>query len=298
MAGWSRDEVETAVVEYLSRGERATDYEAWAELFTDDAVYVEHSMGVFVGRDAIRRWIVACMGEYSAVTNWTEWYQIDGSRVVIYAWNNFPAPTPSTGARQFPSVSVLRYAGDGMFVRQDDFYDAVASEHLAAEWADDGGGHHLPRDFSLRGVPGHHPEPGEDRHAREEVSDSFTELLRREAEAAETGDWRRWADSFSDGAVFRPRHGVRLDGRVSILDWVASGDDRVAALPRALWHMIDGNRVVARVACSVAGETLAGGYDRMVVLHYAGGGRWSYREDVFNPQEEARTASPVRRDPS
>jgi hypothetical protein len=295
--GWSREEIDAAIVEYLARGEQTTDYEAWAQLFTDDAVYVEHSMGVFVGREAISRWIVSCMAEYAAVTNWTEWYAIGGTRVVIYAWNNFPAPTPSSAVRQFPSVSVLRYAGDGMFVRQDDFYDGIQSERLASEWAADGGNHQMPRDFSIRGIDAFQPTLPDEPHEPDEISAALATHLLREAEGAESGDWRAWADSFSDDAVLRSDADTRLEGRGTILTWAESRDTRATAAPRALWHLTDGNRVVTRISYSfdeAPGAHLAS-YDRMVVLHYAGDGRWSYREDVFNRHEEVRATELTRR---
>ena len=37
------------------------DWNDWADLFTEDATYVEHGFGTFGGREAIRRWITETM---------------------------------------------------------------------------------------------------------------------------------------------------------------------------------------------------------------------------------------------
>jgi hypothetical protein len=54
------------------------------------------------------------------------------------------------------------------------------------------------------------------------------------------------------------------------------------------WYLIDGNRVA--MLCQNRLPDPAGGsavyqFPTFVVLHYAGGGRWSYEEDIYNPGE-------------
>ena len=61
-----REEVEAAFAEFLRLGAKGMDWPAWADLFTDDAVYIEHNLGVFEGRDAIKTWITGTMGEFPA----------------------------------------------------------------------------------------------------------------------------------------------------------------------------------------------------------------------------------------
>src|SRR5688572_22912873 len=115
MGDFSRDEIEAAFAEYRRRAEEQDDWAAWADLFTEDALYVEHVMGTFQGRQAISDWIVATMAEYSAMSTWIEWHQIEGDKVAFYVWNNLPAPAGTTQAFQFPNTSILTYAGDGKF---------------------------------------------------------------------------------------------------------------------------------------------------------------------------------------
>ena len=56
MGTFDRAEIEAAFAEYRHRAEDSqdTDWAAWADLFTDDALYVEHNLGTFRGKDAIR----------------------------------------------------------------------------------------------------------------------------------------------------------------------------------------------------------------------------------------------------
>ena len=60
MGRWSRAELEEAFERYQRAALEAGvsgDWNAWADLFTEDATYVEHLYGIMGGREAIRRWI-------------------------------------------------------------------------------------------------------------------------------------------------------------------------------------------------------------------------------------------------
>ena len=55
-----RDELETTFAEFTRRADAASvsgDWSAWAEMFTDDAHYVEPTYGEFHGRAAILQWM-------------------------------------------------------------------------------------------------------------------------------------------------------------------------------------------------------------------------------------------------
>ena len=53
MGEFTRDEIEAAWAEYQKRGVQEHDWPGWADMFTDDARYEEHNLGVFEGRSAI-----------------------------------------------------------------------------------------------------------------------------------------------------------------------------------------------------------------------------------------------------
>ena len=67
MGKWTRAEIEEALDNYkeiaLESG-TSGDWNAWADLFTEDAVYVEHLFGTLGGREAIRRWITKTMSQF------------------------------------------------------------------------------------------------------------------------------------------------------------------------------------------------------------------------------------------
>jgi ketosteroid isomerase-like protein len=134
MAMPSRAEVEAAFKRYLETGAYNRDWNAWADLFTEDALYVEAQYGTFHGREAIRKWITTVMAGvpdmyFPPVT----WQLIDGDQVCFCIDNAYPNPKDPTGPPiAFPTVSYLKYR-DGLWCREEDIYDVRAS--LAARAA-------------------------------------------------------------------------------------------------------------------------------------------------------------------
>ena len=60
MGTWPRSEIEEAFEEYQRRAAASGasgDWRPWADLFTEDADYIEHLYGTMHGRDEIYRWI-------------------------------------------------------------------------------------------------------------------------------------------------------------------------------------------------------------------------------------------------
>ena len=113
VGGHSRDEVEQAFRQYIRTGAVLEDWEAWADLFTDDAVYIEHVLGTLTGRAEIKPWITQIMAAYPELYTVYEWHMIDGDRVVFYAQNRRDNPEPDKPPMDFPGLTVLHYAGDG-----------------------------------------------------------------------------------------------------------------------------------------------------------------------------------------
>ncbi len=124
---WSRDEIEREFARYRERG-AAGDWDAWADQFTDDALYVEHEYGVFEGREAIRSWIKATM-----IDEWpgrempvfpVEWYLIDAERgwVVAKIWNRMIDPGDGSTHQEY-NFTLLKYAGGGAWCYEEDIYN-------------------------------------------------------------------------------------------------------------------------------------------------------------------------------
>ena len=67
MGKWSRDELEAAFDSYQRTAMQAGmtgDWDSWADMFTEDATYIEHHYGTLGGREAIRRWIKETMSTW------------------------------------------------------------------------------------------------------------------------------------------------------------------------------------------------------------------------------------------
>ncbi len=130
MGRWSREELEAAFENYqraaLDAGTTGK-WDEWADLFTEDATYVEHHYGTLGGREAIRRWISRTMGEspnhemkYFPV----EWYVIDEERgwVLCQVWNRFEDPGDGS-LHQAYCFTLLKYAGNGLWSYEEDIYN-------------------------------------------------------------------------------------------------------------------------------------------------------------------------------
>ena len=289
MAVLNEDEVALAFEEYRKRGVIEHDWKSWADLFTEDAQYVEHYLGSFIGREQISQWITSTMKEYPNISLWMEWWAIEGDRVALYIWNNLPDPT-GTGKRYgFPNTTYLRYAGDGLWDYEEDFYNPVDAERVWQEWFNDGGRIDTPIDEMLRGIQGWAPEVPTDPIAREEVEEEFHKYVRRGEIAVQTGNWDQWADQFTEDARYYEHHFGRFTGRTEIKDWITSTMGPFPEMTFPVDHyIIDGNRVIALIPNHLPdpnGEGRDYSFNVHVILHYAGNGLWSYEEDVYNPKE-------------
>ena len=131
-----RDEVDAEFQRYLARG-GADDWSAWADQFTEDAHYVEHAMGTFDGREAIRAWITETMAAVSGMSFPVDWYVIDGNRVISYVWNVFDPLPGMAGEYKFAVVSILHYAGDGQWSYQEDVYNEKEAEVVLGRFLED-----------------------------------------------------------------------------------------------------------------------------------------------------------------
>jgi len=143
MGKWSRSELEEAFDNFqrvaLEAG-TSGDWNPWADLFTEDATYIEHLFGVMGGREAIRRWITTTMArspndemKYFPV----EWYVIDEERgwVVAQIWNRMVDPGDGS-LHQAYNFTLLKYAGDGKWRYEEDIYNPKHFGEMMKGWLD------------------------------------------------------------------------------------------------------------------------------------------------------------------
>lgn len=117
-------EVEAAFRKYWELGAVGEDWDTWCDTcFTEDVTYIEHVLGNKQGREAVREWIKPTMEEFGTIYTAYEWHMVDADgRVVVYMQNRRDHPDTSQPPIDFPGMTVLQYAGNGMFSLEEDFW--------------------------------------------------------------------------------------------------------------------------------------------------------------------------------
>ena len=115
------------------------DWSGYAELFTPDATYVERAMGTFRGREEIRAWAVRTMTAYPGrvMTGFPLAWQVldvDTSRIVCEVRNLMPDPGDGSHHEE-PNITIVTYAGDGLFSREEDVYNPMRFLKMSVRWA-------------------------------------------------------------------------------------------------------------------------------------------------------------------
>jgi hypothetical protein len=133
---FDHDEVESAFRRYWQLGAVGENWDAWCDTcFTEDVTYIEHVLGHKNGREAVRAWIKPTMEEYGEIYTAYEWHMIDGDRVVVYMQNRRDNPQASQPPIDFPGMTVLEYAGNGMFSREEDFWSLTEGTRTMKQYA-------------------------------------------------------------------------------------------------------------------------------------------------------------------
>jgi hypothetical protein len=127
-------EVEGALHRILTTGIIDEDWVGWTEHLTEDVLYVERHFGTMRGRDAVRAWISELMAARADVHGVLNWYVVKGDRVVFDMTNRIYHPDPSRPPLDFAGLTVLQYAGDGLFGYEEDYWDEKTSRVVYAEF--------------------------------------------------------------------------------------------------------------------------------------------------------------------
>lgn len=136
MPQFSRDDLEQAFQGYWRAGAVGEDWDTWANLFTEDADYIEHILGNLKGREAIRAWIKPIMAQFCELYTAYEWHMTDPSsgRVTVYMQNRRDHPS-GTGTIDFPGITILQYAGKGQWSREEDFWAMPKAQAATEQYA-------------------------------------------------------------------------------------------------------------------------------------------------------------------
>lgn len=132
-----REEVEVAVATYVKVRERMDagegGWEEMADLFTEDATYIDPAWGLIEGNPAIREFMRDSM---AGLEDWLfpiEWISIDGDHVVVKWTQRLPGQRADGSAYDNSGVSLLTYAGGGRFSRSEDHLNMLHVYEVIAE---------------------------------------------------------------------------------------------------------------------------------------------------------------------
>jgi hypothetical protein len=141
MGRWTREEIEAAFDRYQAaalKGAQTGNWREWANCFTEDATYHEHLYGRFWGRQRIFEWISETMSR-EPVTEMkafpVSWYSIDVDKGWIFAEvMNRMADLGDGKLYQEPNITILHYAGDGLFKYEEDAYNPQNMGEMIKSW--------------------------------------------------------------------------------------------------------------------------------------------------------------------
>lgn len=141
MGRWSREELESAFDRFQEaalKGGQDGDWRDWANMFTDDATYFEHQYGHFWGRENIFNWISKTMAEFpaSSMTAFPiRWYSVDEDKGwIICEVLNRMADLGDGNIYEEPNITILHYAGNGLFSYEEDAYDRKRMGEMVVRW--------------------------------------------------------------------------------------------------------------------------------------------------------------------
>jgi hypothetical protein len=136
-----RQELEDAFAAYqqtVAEITRTGEWDRFAEMFTTDAAYVEHAYGDFAGREEIRPWIVRTMTTFPGkdMTGFpVAWSVLDAEqgRVVCEIRNLMRDPGDGS-VHEASNITILDYAGDGLWSREEDVYNPQKFADMVLDW--------------------------------------------------------------------------------------------------------------------------------------------------------------------
>lgn len=114
------------------------DWDRWADQFTVDAHYVEHAYGTFTGREEIRAWVTKTMTSFpgSHMTGYPAlWSVCDPATRRVIAEIDNPMRDPGDGSVfSATNISILTYAGDGLWSGAEDVYNPLEFGRMTYAW--------------------------------------------------------------------------------------------------------------------------------------------------------------------
>jgi hypothetical protein len=137
LPSYPKAEIEEAFQHWWKVGNANEDWWAWADLFTEDCTYIEHFWGILHGREEVRAWIEPVMKGVPEVYGVLEWYVVGDDKVVFEIQNRRDNPhTDGPPYFDFPGMSVVWYAGDGLWSCEEDYWSVNGARTTSEQYAE------------------------------------------------------------------------------------------------------------------------------------------------------------------
>ncbi len=129
---------------------------------------------------------------------------------------------------------------------------------------------------------------------KSELENAFASYRSAADHGAETDDWTRFTEHFTEDCVYVEHLIGTMHGRHEVLDFYTRSmvqeypGNCIAEFPIGWWVIDEEKGWVIFQAWSVMEDPGDGSDHRQYnisILHYAGDGRFSYQEDIYNPME-------------
>lgn len=141
MSKFTRDELAAAFETFeqtVDRAAQTKDWDVWVEHYTSDVDYIEHAAGTMKGREQVRAWIWKTMTVFpgSYMTAFPSlWSVIDEPTGRIICELDNPMVDPGDGTIiSATNISIITYAGDGLWSRQEDIYNPMRFVSAGMKW--------------------------------------------------------------------------------------------------------------------------------------------------------------------
>ncbi|MBV9513632.1 MAG: nuclear transport factor 2 family protein [Mycobacteriaceae bacterium] len=122
----------------VARAAETRDWDPWVQQYTPDVEYVEHAAGTMSGRDEVRAWVWKTMTTFpgSYMTSFpTLWSVVDEPTGRIICELDNPMADPGDGTIiSATNISIITYAGDGLWCRQEDIYNPLRFVKATLKW--------------------------------------------------------------------------------------------------------------------------------------------------------------------
>ena len=114
------------------------DWSAFADMFTEDATYCEHSYGDFAGREEIRSWVVKTMTAFPGsemIAFPPAWSVLDpATNRIICDIRNIMRDPGDGSVHEASNITILTFDDDGNLVREEDVYNPQKFADMTRDW--------------------------------------------------------------------------------------------------------------------------------------------------------------------